>query len=111
MGLFYPGKIVDIFITTVGCLQETMRSAATVILMVDNRKSNWNFFFVFLLQPQLPTNQNGSAASTSGPTSGSGSLGSGSVSASTAMPGSGLSGKPRFIAVTSLDDVQVKLTG
>jgi hypothetical protein len=27
------------------------------------------------------------------------------------MPGSGLSGKPRFIAVTSLDDVQVKLTG
>lgn len=57
-------------------------------------------------KPQLPANQNGSAASTSGPTSGSGSLGSGSVSASTTMHGSGLAGKPRFIAVTSLDDAQ-----
>ena len=85
-------------------------------MVVNRKKSNWNFllffsFLFFLLQPQLPANQNGSAASTSCPTSGSGSLGSGSVSTSTAMPGSGLTGKPRFIAVTSLDDVQVKLTG
>lgn len=90
--------------------------------MIANTNSNWNLFFLclfklillfffVLLQPQLPANQNGSAASTSGPTSGSGSLGSGSVSASTTMPGSGLAGKPRFIAVTSLDDAQVKPVG
>lgn len=65
-------------------------------------------FFLVFFQPQSATNQNGSTASTSEPTSGSGSLGSGPVSGST-MPhgGGGMPGKPRFIAVTSLEDIQV----
>jgi len=52
--------------------------------------------------PQLSAALNGSAP-TSGPASGSGSLGSGPLSESV---DAAMSGKPRFISVTTLEDVQ-----